>query len=217
VIEILFGSRTRASILRLLLLGEQRSYRLLELVRAVGTSTSSVQAELKRLEDLGLVRSHRTADARVISANDAHPFAAPLRELLLVSESAEQSSTDTAILEKLNPAVRPYADRIAAAGVRFGALKVALVGSATQVDSAIAPADLDVLVRLDPNPVGYAERYFGLRAELETIMGMPVDIIEEDALTSPYLAAEFAATQVVLYEAAGRCVAHADEKATELS
>ena len=202
MIEILFGSRTRVGILRLLLLGEQRSYRLLELVRAVGTSTSSVQAELMRLEGLGLVRSYRTADARVISANDAHPLAAPLRELLSVSESTAQSSIATPVLERLNPAMRPYADRIAAAAVRFGALKVALVGSATQVDAAVAPADLDVLVRLDPNPQGYAERYFGLLAELEAIMGIPVDIIEEDALTNPHLAAEFAATQVVLYEAA---------------
>jgi len=121
------------------------------------------------------------------------------------------------ILEKLNPAIRPYADRIVAAGVRFGALKVALVGSASQTDAAVSPADLDVLVRLDPNPEGYADRYFGLIAELEAITGMPVDIIEEDALTNPYLAAEFAATQVVLYEAADSHVALADGTAAELS
>lgn len=208
MIEVLLGSRTRAGILRALFLGEKCSYRLLELARAVGTSVSSVQAELVRLEGIGLVRSERTGGARVIRADVSHPLAAPLRVLL----EADSRTTDLdapsvapmadAILARLNPVVRPFADRIAAAGSRQGALKVALVGSAAQPDADVVPGDLDVLVRLDPTPEGYAARYFALLAELEGIMDMPVDIIEEDALTNPYLAEEFAATQVVLYEAA---------------
>ena len=202
VIEVLLGSRTRAGVLRLLLLGEKRSYRLLELSRAVGTSVSSVQSELVRLEGIGLVRSRRSGDARVITADEAHPLVAPLRELLAAEIRAQGAPTVDATLARLNPAIRPLVGRIADAGVRHGVLKLALVGSATQTDPNVKPGDLDVLVRLDPDPAGYAERYFGLLAELEAIMGMPVDIIEEDALTNPYLVEEFAATQVVLYEAA---------------
>ena len=76
------------------------------------------------------------------------------------------------------------------------------MGSATQPDATVTPADIDVLVRFDVTSEGYANRYFGLLEELEAIMGMPVEIIEEDAVANPYLRAEFAATRVVLYEAA---------------
>ena len=186
----------------MLLLGDQSSYRLLELVRLVGTSVSSVQAELVRLESIGLVRSRRSDGAREVRVNASHPLVAPLRELLLASERTAPALTAPATLARLNPAVRPLADMIADAAVRHGVLKLALVGSATQLDSGVTPSDLDVLVRLDPAPEGYAERYFGLLAELEAIMGMPVDIIEEDALSNPYLVKEFEATQVVLYETA---------------
>ena len=202
MIETILGSRTRAGVLRALLAEEPRSYRLLELARAVGTSVSSLQAELVRLEGIGLVRSRRVGDARVINANRSHPFAAPLRELLAAESGAVPGAAAASTLQSLNPAIRPLADKLAAAAARHGVRKLALVGSATQCDANVVPADLDVLVRLDPTPEGYAERYFGLLTELEDIMGMPVDIIEEDAVRNPYLAREFAETQVVLYEAA---------------
>lgn len=105
-------------------------------------------------------------------------------------------------LESINPRVRPHVDAIVESCRRHGARKVALVGSATQPDASVVPADLDIVLRFDPTPTGYAERYFGLLAELERIMDMPVEIIEEDALRNPYLRDEFTATQVVLYEAA---------------
>lgn len=202
VIDVVFGSRTRAGVLRALLLDEPCNYRLLELARAVGTSVSSVQAELVRLEGIGLVRSRRVGDARVITANQAHPLAGPLRGLLLADVGSSLAATPADTLKRLNPAIRSHADEVAAAAARHGVLKLALVGSATQTDGSVVPSDLDVLVRLDPSPEGYAERYFGLLAELERIVGMPVDIIEEDAVRNPYLAREFEATQVVLYEAA---------------
>jgi predicted nucleotidyltransferase len=203
VIETILGSRTRVGILRALLSEEGHEYRLLELTRAVGTSVSSVQSELARLESIDLVRSRKSDGARLIIANVAHPFVAGIRELLAADAVASAPSlTDAATLARLNPRIRGVADRLVQAASRHGVLRLALVGSATQSDPAVTPRDLDVLVRLDPSPAGYAERYFALRAELEEIMGMPVDIIEEDALTNPYLAGEFARTQVVLYEAA---------------
>jgi len=51
---------------------------------------------------------------------------------------------------RLNPAVADQADAIAAACRRNGATSAALVGSATQADPAIVPADLDILVRFPP-------------------------------------------------------------------
>src|SRR5450759_42817 len=200
MIETVLGSRTRAGILRALFADDgRRGLRFLELVRAVGTSVSSGQAELGRLESIGLVRSDRSGEGRCISLVGSHPLAGPLR--LLVEADAE-ADAGTASAAGLHPRIRPLAGAIAEACRRHGAVSAALVGSATQPDADRPPADLDVLVRLDPSPEGYSERYFGLLAELERIMGMPVEIIEEDALRNPYLKAEFEATKVVLYEAA---------------
>ncbi len=102
----------------------------------------------------------------------------------------------------LNPEIRPFVPDIIDACRRYGVLYVALVGSATQADPTVMPADLDLLVRFRPEVSGYARRYFGLLEELKSITGLPVDLIEEDAVKNPYLRAEFERTQVVLYEAA---------------
>jgi uncharacterized protein len=200
MLETLLGSKTRARILSVLVL-EGKHCRLLELQRLVGTSVSSVQKELEKLETIGLVRSNRTSDGRHIEAVRSHPCFEPLRDLL-ATDAGEGGTTPRAEIRGLNPVVVPLVAEITDACRRHGAVKAALVGSATQPDPAVTPADLDVLVRFVPDPEGYADRYFGLLEELERIMGMPVEIIEEDAVVNPYLAAGFAATQVVLYEAA---------------
>jgi uncharacterized protein len=199
MLDELFGSRTRTRMLRLLLL-EGGSYRLLELQRLVGTSISSVQKELAKLESIGLVKSSRQAGARFIEADSAHPTVEPLRQLLRTEQQNDQLALP--VPESINVAIRPKLGAIAEACRRHGAQRAALVGSATEVDPEVNPQDLDVLVRFPDDPEHRAEQYFGLLEELERIMGMPVEIIEEDALSNPILQAEFERTQVVLYEAA---------------
>jgi len=102
----------------------------------------------------------------------------------------------------LNPTVRLKVPAIIDACRRHGVLYAALIGSSTQPDPAIAPADLDILVTLDPTPEGYAQRYFDLLADLERIAGIPVDLIEAGAVKNPYLREAFERTRVVLYEVA---------------
>lgn len=198
MLDSLLGSKTRAGILSVLI-GDGERPRLLELHRMVGTSVSSVQKELAHLERTGLVRSERSAEGRRIEAVPTHPYFGPLRALL--AADAGELPVDTAA-PRVNPRVAPHVADITDACRRHSALSAALVGSSTQGDATIVPADLDILVRFEPDPRGYADRYFGLLEELERIMGMPVDIIEEDALGNAYLASRFAATRVVLYEAA---------------
>jgi predicted nucleotidyltransferase len=77
----------------------------------------------------------------------------------------------------------------------------ALVGSSTQPDPAITPADLDILVRFESGWEGRAKHYFGLIRDLEEIAGTSVDLIEIDAVRNPYLREEFERTKAVLYEA----------------
>lgn len=100
----------------------------------------------------------------------------------------------------LHPLVRPLVPVIIEACRRHGVRAVSLVGSATQADPGVHVRDLDVLVRFEPAPEGYADRYFGLLADLEALTGMPVDLIEEDAVRNVRLSEEFTRTRVVLYE-----------------
>lgn len=100
----------------------------------------------------------------------------------------------------INPAIRPLVPSIIEACLRYGVIRAAIVGSSTQPDPAVVPKDLDVLVDLGPGLEGRSSRYFGLIADLEQVTGKPVDLMEWDAVTNPYLQAEFERTQVVLYE-----------------
>lgn len=209
MLEAILGSRTRVRVLSALLGSGGGSMRFRRLVRAAGTSVSSVQRELERLEGIGLVISSKSDDARHLRINEAHPFVEPLRALLAAEQGAHYElvvlptrELDPPVLGRLNPSVRRQAAAIAETCRAHGALKAAVVGSSAQPDPAIVPRDLDLLVRLADRPEGYADRYFGLLEDLGRIMGMPVEIIEEDAIENPLLRAEFEATQVVLYEVA---------------
>ncbi len=102
----------------------------------------------------------------------------------------------------LNPAVRPLVPDIIDACRRYGAVFAALVGSSTQPDPAVTPADLDILVRFPPGQADRARSYLGLLNELRDIAGIPVDLIEVEAVRNARLRKEFDRTQVVLYEAA---------------
>ena len=102
----------------------------------------------------------------------------------------------------LNPAVRPLVPDIIEACRRHGAVYAALVGSSTQPDPAVRPADLDLLVRFAAGQADRATHYFELIEDLRAISGRPVDLIEIDAVRNSRLREEFERTQVVLLEEA---------------
>lgn len=100
----------------------------------------------------------------------------------------------------LNPAVKPLIPAIIDACRRHGAVYAALVGSSTQPDPAVAPRDLDMLVRFPPAWERRADQYFGLLEDLESVSEGSVDLIEIDAVKNPILRKEFERTKVVLLE-----------------
>jgi predicted nucleotidyltransferase len=102
----------------------------------------------------------------------------------------------------LNPAIRHLVPEIIDACRRHGAVYAALVGSSTQPDPAVRPADLDILVRFPPGQTDRGQCYFDLLEELRALSGLPVDLIEVDAVRNARLRREFDRTRVVLYEAA---------------
>jgi predicted nucleotidyltransferase len=121
------------------------------------------------------------------------------REARLVREPAAVYAPEAV---GINPAIRAFVPDIIDACRRHGAVYAALVGSSTQPDPVVRPADLDLLVRFPQGHPNRARSYLDLLDELRTVTGLPVDLIEVDAVRNERLRREFERTQVVLYEAA---------------
>ena len=209
MLEELLGSKTRAAILKALLEDPDRPLHLRELVRRSGGSVSGVQREIERLERIGLIASEiDERGRRQISMTDAHPLVDPLAGLIAAESRATYApaqgslSRTSALRERINPRVRGLVPGILETSRAYGATRVALFGSSTQVDPAVVPGDLDVSVRFDPDdPRSRGDLYFGLKAALERLTGMRVDLVEGEAIDNPYLLAELADSEEVLYEA----------------
>ena len=90
--------------------------------------------------------------------------------------------------DKILPVLGPYVTRIS------------LFGSMVR-DETTLESDIDILVKLksagERPPLGL--RWFDLEEELEHILGRPVDLVSESAL-SPYIRPYVEREKVVLYE-----------------
>ena len=74
-----------------------------------------------------------------------------------------------------------------------------LFGSAATGDFA-AHSDLDFLVEfLDQRPEGAADRYFGLRDGLQSVLQRPVDLVMRKAIRNPYFLREAQRKQLNIY------------------
>lgn len=93
MLEQVFASRTRSGLMEALLGPAEDELSTRELIRRVGTGASSVQRELRRLENAGIVRSRRVGNARVFSADPSHTLHAQLRALVVASSSADQKGS----------------------------------------------------------------------------------------------------------------------------
>ena len=125
----LLRSRLQAEILTLVLLGPDREWSLTGLASRTGASVSSVQREITRAEQAGVVTSRRLGNVRLVKAADS-PLTAPLTELLLRSFGPRQ-----VLAEELQGV-----EGVAGAYL-FGSWAARYAGEAGR-----APADLDVLV-----------------------------------------------------------------------
>lgn len=79
----LFRSDGQARVVAELFLFPDRELSLSELARRVGLNSGTVQREVSRLEDAGLVRSRRVGSARVVRADDASPVFEELSRLVI--------------------------------------------------------------------------------------------------------------------------------------
>jgi len=74
---------------------------------------------------------------------------------------------------------------------RFGVTRLELFGSATNADFADDRSDFDFLVEFDlGGKVKALDAYFGLKEELEALLGRSVDLVMPSAIKNPYFRAE---------------------------
>jgi hypothetical protein len=89
----LLRSRLQAEVLTLVLLNPDREWTLTELASRVGSAVSSVQREVVRAEQAGVMASRRIGRSRLVKAARS-PLTGPLTELLLRSFGPRQVLAD---------------------------------------------------------------------------------------------------------------------------
>jgi predicted nucleotidyltransferase len=83
---------------------------------------------------------------------------------------------------------------------KFRVRRLDLFGSAATGSFDRARSDVDLLVEFEAMPPSaYAAAYFGLCAEVETLLGRPVDLVTEAALANPYLRRQIEEDRQALY------------------
>lgn len=92
-------------------------------------------------------------------------------------------------------------DAIAALCSRHGVRRLAMFGSAVTGTFDPAASDVDFLVEFDQGVTDGFSSYFGLKDDLESLFGRPVDLVMPGALENPYFAASVASSARELYAA----------------
>jgi predicted nucleotidyltransferase len=144
----LLGSKSRAAIVARLVVAPDHQSHLRELVRAAGGSVSSVQREVERLVDMGLVRTWLDESGRrQVALVTEHPFADPLSGLVAADARAQYGARSLAI-PNLDPRIAQVLEGwVDAIVTSFHPLEIVLFGSQAR-GNADSGSDVDLLVVL---------------------------------------------------------------------
>jgi predicted nucleotidyltransferase len=96
--------------------------------------------------------------------------------------------------------IEQHREEVVALCRRAGARRLDVFGSAARADFDPATSDLDFLVEFDDlPPAEYADAYFLLRENLESLFGRSVDLITEGSLENPYFRDRIYAERKLVY------------------
>ena len=84
---------------------------------------------------------------------------------------------------------------------KHGVRRLVVFGSAVTDRFDEARSDVDFLVEFGTPVGGQFEAYFGLKEDLEALLGRPVDLVAPAALENPYFAASVTKNGQELYAA----------------
>lgn len=79
--EKLFGSKTRAKLLRLFFENPEKSFYVREMTRVIDEQINSVRRELLNLESIGIIKNETFDNKVYYSANNKHPFYRPMIDI----------------------------------------------------------------------------------------------------------------------------------------
>lgn len=79
--EKLFGSKTRAKLLRLFFENPEKSFYVREMTRVIDEQINSVRRELLNLESIGIIKNETFDNKVYYSANSKHPFFRPMIDI----------------------------------------------------------------------------------------------------------------------------------------
>ncbi|HWA94296.1 MAG TPA: nucleotidyltransferase domain-containing protein [Terracidiphilus sp.] len=102
----------------------------------------------------------------------------------------------------METALQIYRDEIARICREHGVRRLAVFGSAIRPDFEPNRSDTDFLVEFKPlSAQARMRNYLGLHAALVALLSHPVDLVEEGAISNPYIQKSVASQQQVLYAA----------------
>ncbi len=82
--------------------------------------------------------------------------------------------------------VNQHRREIAAICRKYGVVRLDLFGSAASGQAFSSESDVDFFFEFDSNPVGLADRYFGLIEDLESLLQRKVDMVSIQDARNPY-------------------------------
>lgn len=99
------------------------------------------------------------------------------------------------------PAIPLDHDAIAALCRAHGVSRLQVFGSVLTGRFNQDRSDVDFFVEFAPSIPDVFDAYFGLKEDLEELLGRPVDLVMVDAITNPYFASSALASAEELYAA----------------
>ncbi len=80
-VEKLFGSKTRAKLLKLFFENPEKSFYVREITRVIEEQINSVRRELLNLENIGIIKNETFDNKIYYSANNKHPYFRPMIDI----------------------------------------------------------------------------------------------------------------------------------------
>ena len=111
------------------------------------------------------------------------------------------STTKTVTIVIMIEIVEKYRREIAELCRKYGVRRLDLFGSAASGDFHAAESDIDFFFEFDANPIGLADRYFGLAEDLARLLGCAVDLVSSRDAHNPYFLQIANQHRVTLYAA----------------
>ena len=102
----------------------------------------------------------------------------------------------------MHPAIAQHLPAITDLCRRYDVRRLELFGSAARaVDFCADSSDADFLIEFAPEASVDLHRFFGIKADLEELLGLSVDLVEPDAVRNPYVLADINRNRQSIYGA----------------